>query len=656
MNISTPERVNWTRDFIVIDGRAPTKEAVRQIEETTAHWIIISREEGLFFYALTCDELSDWLALRALSEPGSDWEDLAFEEALDLHEAYASTKTESREALPSLDIESKRDVPASSVLRYVEVGPDRVPRAIGASEEVRDEETRSVRTTFESLKPPALEDEGTTPIRYPSLESDSALTPGGGLTLTIDLLRTAVEHTEGGPVSVGALAPNWEQLDLTVALSCPCIDFENDGRGTVTIHRNADSSPARIQGRVHEDAQDGESAAIVASFFHCTRFCGSAFRIFTIGKTSAPNLLLPPPPTKGTVAAEPAARLPDVTVRISTMNQASGQLEWLVETPRFDGLPPKLRGQIVLGQKTSEEAVDLFREFARLERGKHREHLEGFGSRLWQTAPSVFREVYWALWDHYKRPLTIQFISDEPHLPWELMRPTRADESETHLPLAHKHSVARWLEDWDGYMRNQLPDGRICTIAPKYPTVSRRLPRALTEAKVLIDEFGAEPVAGTRQAVFALLETVPSPSVGVLHFAGHGEFASNAADLSNITLEDGSIAASEVRRPEVTLGKTCRTLVFFNACEVGATGNVFGDVGGWADAFLARQFGGFIAPLWSVDDEDAGVVAQQLLEGIVKRHEPIGEVLRTIRATHGDVSPTFYSYLYYGDVTARLGP
>ena len=88
---------------------------------------------------------------------------------------------------------------------------------------------------------------------------------------------------------------------------------------------------------------------------------------------------------------------------------------------------------------------------------------------------------------------------------------------------------------------------------------------------------------------------------------------------SNIKLEDGELAASEIERPEVRLGRACRTLVFFNACEVGAAGAVFGEVGGWADAFLGRQFGGFIAPLWSVDDEDAGVVAIELLERIGRR-------------------------------------
>ena len=125
-----------------------------------------------------------------------------------------------------------------------------------------------------------------------------------------------------------------------------------------------------------------------------------------------------------------------------------------------------------------------------LERGQHRERIEGFGSRLWTLAPPMFRAVYWALADrHPDRPLTIQFISDEPHLPWELMRPVRDDESEIHPPLALRHAVARWIKRWDGYMRNRLPAGRLVTIAPKYASASRALKRAQIESEKLVAAF-----------------------------------------------------------------------------------------------------------------------------------------------------------------------
>jgi hypothetical protein len=353
---------------------------------------------------------------------------------------------------------------------------------------------------------------------------------------------------------------------------------------------------------------------------------------------------------------DPDAEQPDVTVYIAVADPARPQeLRWQITTPRFDGLPAALDGLTLLDNQPRAEAAALFKEFASLPAGQHRASIEGFGDRLWNRAPAQWRAVYWALWDHYRRPLTIQFVSDEPYLPWELMRPTRSDESETHPPLALQHAVGRWIRRWDGFMRNRLGTGKLCTIAPHYKISSLKLARAEAESKKLQDDYGAEPVAGTYAAVKSLFESSPLAPVALLHFSGHGSFAADAVGASSIKLEDGVFTVSEAARPEVRLGAACRTLVIFNACEVGATASSLGAVGGWADALLGRRFGGFIAPLWAVEDEDASKAVAEMLEGIVKRQRPIGAVLRDMRAKYGDLSPTFFSYLYYGDVTAKLG-
>jgi len=411
--------------------------------------------------------------------------------------------------------------------------------------------------------------------------------------------------------------------------------------------------PALLEARVRADAPVAP-AAIVANFFDRTRYCGTAVRVVAIGPAAATPA--PLPPSQGVVAVERDAARPDLTVHISALDPARpGRLRWLVVTERFDGLPPRLEADIDLGRDPAEQASTLFKEFANLMPGQHTQRIEGFGSRLWTLAPVMFHDVYWAVVDHAKRPLSIQFVSDEPHLPWELMRPVRSDESEIHEPLALRHAVARWIKRWDGYMRNRVPPGRVFTIAPAYRNVALRLQKAQVESAMLEHDFQALRTGGTRAAVLALLEAATPPEpVAVLHFAGHGLFAPDAASASAISLEDGDLAAAEIERPEIRLGRNCRTLVFFNACEVGAAGAVFGEVGGWADAFLGRQFGGFIAPLWAVDDEDASVVAKELVQQVLRQGRPVGEALRDVRKTHGATSPTFYSYLYYGDVTARI--
>ena len=95
-------------------------------------------------------------------------------------------------------------------------------------------------------------------------------------------------------------------------------------------------------------------------------------------------------------------------------------------------------------------------------------------------------------------------------------------------------------------------------------------------------------------------------------------------------------------------------LVFFNACEVGATATALGAVGGWAEAFAQRKFRAFIAPLWAVEEDAASTVTEELMRAILIDGQPICAALRDLRAKFGNVSPTFYSYLLYGDVTARL--
>ena len=143
--------------------------------------------------------------------------------------------------------------------------------------------------------------------------------------------------------------------------------------------------------------------------------------------------------------------------------------------------------------------------------------------------------------------------------------------------------------------------------------------------------------------------------VGILHFAGHGKFNFELATASFLKLEDDNLTAAEVNRQEVTLGERCRPLVIFNACEVGATSAVLGAVGGWAETLIGRQFGAFVAPLWSVHDEEVVVVGTSLVERIVQQHQPLGAALQEIRAAEGNRSASVFSYLLYGDVLARLG-
>ena len=162
-------------------------------------------------------------------------------------------------------------------------------------------------------------------------------------------------------------------------------------------------------------------------------------------------------------------------------------------------------------------------------------------------------------------------------------------------------------------------------------------------------------IAGTREAVWNLLtKGLDAVSVSIVHFAGHGDFPLGVASLSSLKLQDATLTVLEVAA-EVRLGRKSGCLVIFNACETGATGSVLAGVGGWAQAILQQRFGGFIAPLWAVDDDDAAIVASDLFDALVNAKRPVAQALLSIRQRYGAKSPTYLAYLFYSDVGAHIG-
>ena len=692
-------RIRWSTDFFVIEGERAAVDALPRIDASSARWIVIVRSNGGCRYVFSRDEL--FARLRLTTIPYDPASTATLVEVLDLHEHQSSISVSDSAQLALPDLSWRQSETSPSVFRYVEIAPQgmavlavggadvvssqnkrAMPPRAGAPDEMASAaappQPRSFDDPFSApvrrmrglptagAEPPpaqqaapaapasAADDEGTAPLRHPSIEPLSALAPGATMTLEIDLLRDIAPSTAGGPLALGEQPADWQTLELGVTVVSSAIDFDKSGRGKVTIHRNGASTAARITGVVLGDVAEGTEIEVHAQFWDRTRCCGSAVRKLVVGAASAAAAATQPSPEiKGGMRVEPLAQAPDLTVFISLFDPAApGRMHWRMVTEAFNGLPPKLDGVIDLGQDPASEAAAMFKQFPNLARGTHRARIEGFGERLWDRAPAAFRAVYWALNDHYQRPLTIQFVSDDPHLPWELMRPFR--DGETHPTLALRHAVARWIGRWHGYMRNRLSAGRMVTIAPKYESARLELPLAEASAAALVAQFGAEPLDGTRKCLQDLLETPTGKPIALLCFTGHGAFNADAATASVIKLQDGNMTVDEVARREVTLGERDGTLVFFNACEVGATASALGSVGGWADAFLSRRFRAFIAPLWAIEEEHAAKVTHELMRQIVTDRAPIGAALRDLRAKYGDESPTFYSYLLYGDVTARL--
>ena len=180
----------------------------------------------------------------------------------------------------------------------------------------------------------------------------------------------------------------------------------------VTIRRNQASIAAHIAGRIQAGLAPGAALEIQAQFWDGTRCSGQATRRLLLAGGAAAVSPPVPAPAQAAVRIDPAAEKADLTIYIALLpGAARGLMHWRMETPHFDELPPALDGFTDLGNDSASEAAAMFKQFAKLEDGKHRARIEGFGETLWNRAPAEFRELYWAMHVHYRRPLTIQFIS-----------------------------------------------------------------------------------------------------------------------------------------------------------------------------------------------------------------------------------------------------
>lgn len=517
--------------------------------------------------------------------------------------------------------------------------------------------------------------EGKEITRWPLVEPEGPARPGQELSFKVDLkLRRPAKVPVSARVTA-TFSETWREETVQVRLSSPLLEFAPGAEmGSILVRRDQESVPCELKARLATDTGALEEFEVLATFSYKGRFSGSCRTVIPIvnqgggisvattrgGARPAPALAPQSKQSVGKVVLEKAAA-PDLTIHIQHFKMAGSQVFcWTLEPrERWAWLPPELTDVVPLANDPRQQLEAMLTSVAAKTNG-HEEFLEGLGMRIYDVTPPAFKKLYWSMREHRGKDFSIQFITNEPSIPWELMRPYQEQGTEGEL-LVKAHPVARWLSKYEGFMPSRMPSGTLVTIAPEYEERSRRgeiedLPIAVEVSEELKRDFKAKHVNGTFTDLLSLLKGNRDESVAILHVGAHGKFVSVAPDASVLYLDDDDLQPAQVRVPSTRLGERDRTFVIFNACEVGKSEPMMETVGGWADAFLLRRFSGFIAPLWSVYDDDAGEFSTQLLKRIWqdRPRKAISEALRDIRNEFGQRSATFFSYVYYGDVMAKF--
>jgi len=264
-----------------------------------------------------------------------------------------------------------------------------------------------------------------------------------------------------------------------------------------------------------------------------------------------------------------------------------------------------------------------------------------FGSYLYELLiPDALRET---LETHLEPVRSLQIHSEEPWIPWELLR------LRTGSFLCQAFDVTRWLGARPQPLR--FPFESIGLIAPRDSELDVddeiAFFEGLGESDRQIDRILATP-AGVRAAC-------ATGRYDVLHFSGHGR-ALQIADRAEIRLENRTVFSplnlyGDARR----LGQS-RPLVFLNGCHTGRGGFSLTGLGGWAEHLLAIGCGAFAGTHWAVQSESAAAFATSFYGGLLEGL-PMARAFREARAAiHSETDPSWLAYTLYAHPGARLGP
>lgn len=284
--------------------------------------------------------------------------------------------------------------------------------------------------------------------------------------------------------------------------------------------------------------------------------------------------------------------------------------------------------------------------------------LEGLGEDL---AAELFPPELQRALQEVEQAETMALISDEPWIPWEIVKPYDGDGPGSDGGfLGSRFQLTRWLAGARPPSAGITAD-RLLVIeagSPAGPRDLRPLRRAVDEVRFLeqlAERHGVEPkgLAGARHP--DVLTCLRDLDFGWIHFVGYGEHVTEDPADSGLRLAEGRALRPRHLRHDVQRRlRQNRPLVFLNACQAGREGQTWARPAGWARKLvLEAGCGALVAPLWPVADDLAHTFSKTFYQAL-ERGETFGEARRTAQLALPEDSLERLAYALWADPHGRL--
>ena len=455
------------------------------------------------------------------------------------------------------------------------------------------------------------------------------------------------------------LAPGAISWDVDVTVAVPKFEFLGSNESVLRLGRSGTSTPAQFRLRAPARFVPGSPYRALVTYSRGGRFLARSVHDLPVeGSTRSEQ----PSSPRSSAKLARGGKSPHLTVILSTLEETDADTLVRVEirSPHLRAAYEDVTIPVDMAEWLSRELSD---SGALPTRGKPPPtaevagiNLRGIGRQLYRRfAPRLFREAFWRVLDlRGEKFETIQIITDDPSLPFELMCPVRPDGSGERDFLGVDFTVARLhLERGPGIVSApalRVPLNALTTIAPSYGG-DRELPEQRRELEVLRRIRQFREIEPSLSGMVSLFQDPPN---GIIHFAGHG-VEEPAGESSTYRIELETDAFNLLTFRGLARGTDAQMFFFLNACSMGGAHRIASFVDGWAPAALEYGASGMIGPLWPVTDRAAADVSEMFYEELRDRHasgEPFqaAAALRRVRASYAESKdPSFLAYVFYGD-------
>lgn len=245
---------------------------------------------------------------------------------------------------------------------------------------------------------------------------------------------------------------------------------------------------------------------------------------------------------------------------------------------------------------------------------------------------------------------TLLITSDEPWIPWEMVKPYRVDPDsgmeQSAGFLAETFQVTRWLAGRSPAHQVHVKNASIVAplhellYAQREEAYFRQLPARRVQ------------VSNTLRSIADVRQLAQAGGVQLLHFAAHGRFDAQNANLSPLSLQDGVLTPNDLAGERAAGLRRERPLVFLNACHTARLAFALTGLGGWAERLVADlNVSAFVGTLWEVNDLLAAEFAITFYDCLLAG-DTLGQAFYTARLHVRDrqpANPTWLAYVLYAD-------